>query len=227
MRLTFTLDEVFRAKIKQFGLIYRKYIDKNIALEDLDFSSGDLEKVFNFKSKEDFNKFLYQDYAFEVFGEATTPEKAVDKKFNLWHLAMLDNPDVCKIELALSNPYEFNNSIGFSYFFISKIATRIRKVFFPTDWADIWEQSDVLVTADPNLLRNKPEGKISVKIITDCNADIPADVEYDGLEALLDDADFFIKIGAQERKEIEAPEETNEQENNNEDKEKEDNNEKD
>ena len=194
MRLTFTLDDVIRAKSMQFGKMYKKYIDPNIDLSSLDFSSGNLQEIFGFKNKKSFEKFLYEDYPFEVFAEATTCEKQLDKKLNLW-LLNLENDEVADeldIKVALSNTNEFNASIGYSYFFVSKIATRIREVFFPSDYLEIWKKTDILVTADPKLL-NTPN-KIVIKIETDYNKDCECDLSYNSLMELLEDEEFFVKI---------------------------------
>ena len=197
MRLTFTLDDVIRAKSMQFGKMYQKYIDPNIDLPSLDFSSGNLQEIFGFKNKKSFEKFLYEDYPFEVFAEATTCEKQVDKKLNLW-LLNLENDEVADeldIKVALSNTNEFNASIGYSYFFVSKIATRIREVFFPSDYLEIWKKTDILVTADPKLLNTpKSQRGISVKIEADYNKDCECDLSYNSLMELLEDEEFFVKI---------------------------------
>lgn len=195
MRLTFTLDDVIRAKTIQFGKMYKKYIDPSLELETIDFSSGNLEKIFGFKNRKEFEKFLYTDYAFEVFGEASPCDKQLSEKMNLWFISLQDEEEYEDLEISLSNPYEFNNSIGFSYFFLSKFATRIRNVFFPADSGDIWLRSDVVVTADPKLLTHENKGdKISVKIQTDYNKDVPSDFTYKSLLELLEDKEFLNKI---------------------------------
>ena len=195
MRICITLDDVLRAKTYQFGKIYKKNIDPSIQLDTLDMSSGDLCEIFGFKDRKEFNKFLYEDYVFEIFGEAITTEKGVDKKLNLWLLQMADNDELDEpVELLLANPMEFNASIGFSYFFVSKLATRIREVHFPADSQKIWDLCDVLITADKKLLDNKPKGKKSIKIETDYNVDSNADYTYEKLSAFLDDEEIINKL---------------------------------
>ena len=162
-----TLDDVLRAKTAQIGKIYKKYIDSNINLEKLDFSTDNYTKIFNFKSKTDFIKFLYEDYVFEIFGEAGMVEKTLDKELNLWHIALNDDDEIDEeVKLILTNSREFNASIGYTYFFLSKMGTRIREVYLPEDYMTIWDKCDVLITADKKLLSKKPDNKISVKIDT-------------------------------------------------------------
>ena len=193
MKIVFTLDDVIRAKTHQIGKIYQKYVDPDIDLSSLDLSSGNMQEILGFKNKKEYDKWLYEDYPFEVFAEAVATEKYVDKKLNLWLLSLDDNEDIEEdVEVALSNPYEYNASIGFTYFFLSKIATRIREVFFPTDSNEIWKRCDVLITADPKLLKSKDdENKIAIRIETDYNKDCQCDMSYRTLRELLDDEDFL------------------------------------
>ena len=195
MKICITLDDVLRGKTAQFGKIYKKYIDNDVDLDKIDISSGDLCKVFFNGDSKKYEKFLYEDYAFEIFSEAQPAEKMVDKNLILWHLDVAEDEDIdYDVELMLGNAREFNASIGYTYFFISKMATRIREVYLPKDSLELWEKCDIMVTADPYLLQNKPEGKVSVKIETDYNKDDDADYTYGSLQKFIDDKDNFKKI---------------------------------
>lgn len=195
MKISITLDDVLRAKTAQFGKMYKKYIDNDIDLETIDFSKNNLCKAFGFKTQKEYEKFLYEDYVFEVFGEATTCEKQLDKKLNLWLLSLQDNEEVSEpVEVSLSNPMEFNTSIGYTYFFISKMATRIREVFLPAVSSEIWDKCDVLITADPKLLSCKPDNKIAIKIETDYNKECNADYTYDKLSSFISDEEIIGKL---------------------------------
>lgn len=192
MKICFTLDDVLRAKTVQIGKIYQKCINPDIDLSTLDFSTNDYCSIFNFKNKAEYMKFLYEDYPFEIFGEANMVTKMLDKHLNLWHIDITNRDDLHEnVEVMLSNPMEFNNSIGFTYFFLSKAATRIREVYFPADSADIWNRCDVLVTADPKLIETKPEGKVCIKIETSYNKDLKADYSYENLDAFLQDKEII------------------------------------
>ena len=185
MKICFTLDDVIRAKTVQIGKIYKKNVDGDIDLDALDFSTNDYQEIFSFKTKADWQKFLYSDYAYEIFGEAPVTTKGVDKEFNLWLIGLQDIDE--EIEVSLANPFEFNASIGFTCFFLSKIASRVRELYFPVNSSDIWNRCDVLVTADPKLIEEKPEGKICVKINMPYNKDLDADYSFDNLSDALKD----------------------------------------
>lgn len=198
MKICITLDDVIRAKTKQICKIYKKYINKDIDLDSLDFSSNNYSEILNFDDIEDFNKFLYEDYAYEIFAEANTTERLIDKKLNLWLLKISDEDKYGKIDVFISNSKEFNLSIGYTCFFLSKIATRIREFNFPTDSTTLWDKSDVIITTDTNLINSKPLNKKVVKIEMDYNKECMADFSYKSLSDFLDDDKFFEKIKEKE-----------------------------
>jgi hypothetical protein len=190
-----TLDDVIRAKTLQIGKIYKKCVDGNINLEALDISTDNFTKIFNFNSKSDFIKFMYEDYPFEIFGEAGMMEKTLDKELNLWHINLNNDDDIDEeIKIILMNPREFNASIGYTYFFLSKMATRIREIYLPEDYSTIWNKCDVLITADRKLLNEKPNNKISIKIETTYNNEEQSDFTYESLMCLLKDENFLKQI---------------------------------
>lgn len=198
MKICFTLDDVIRAKTQQIGKMYQKHIDPNIKLEEMDLENQSLSEALGFDSVAEYRTFLYEDYAFEIFAEAPVIERMLDKKLDLWHIDVSHKDFSQPVEVMFANPREFNASIGFTYFFLSQIATRVREVFFPLDYVEIWDKCDVLVTADPYLLEAKPEGKIAIKIETDYNKNSEADYTYETLSKFLDDKDIFKKLGLEE-----------------------------
>jgi len=195
MRICITLDDVIRAKTKQIGDIYKKYINKDIDLDALDFSTKEYENVFGFNDKNEYNDFLYNLYSYEIFAEANTVERLLDKKLNLWHMKITEDDEYDEpITLILANPFEFNNSIGYTCFFLSKIATRVREVYFPSNSVDIWDKCDVLITAEPKLLDSKPEGKKTIRIEMPYNKNSKYDYSYEKLSAFLDDNKIIEKL---------------------------------
>lgn len=194
MKIGITLDDVIRAKSKSILKAYQKKHEE-FEPDSVELSTNDFKTILNFQDDASYYRFLYEDYAFEIFAEAEVTEKMVDKKLNLWHIDLNNTEDLEEeIELMLCNPFEFNASIGFTHFFLSKIATRIREAYFPSVSTDIFEKCDVLVTADPKLLSNKPSGKTCIKILTDYNKDIDSDYTYNTFSEFLDDTEIIKKL---------------------------------
>ena len=184
-----TLDDVIRAKTKQFGKIFKKAgINPDLDIDSLTLETNQLKNEFQFKDAKEFKKFLYDDYPFEIFAEAGTVTKSLSNKLNLWLIKLSNEEELeDKFKVILANPYEFNTSIGYTYFFLSQIATRVREVFLPADSSEIWDRCDILITADPKLLDEKPVGKTSIKIDTTYNKKCEADYSYEKLEDFLED----------------------------------------
>lgn len=196
MKICLTIDDVIRNKTKAFIKAYNKDKGTEIDPDAFEATSSSLKDMFKFKTVKDFYKFLYDDYHFEIFGEAEQCTRMLDKKLNLWLINMYDiaYEEEKEFDFMWASPQEFNQSIGDTYFYLSKIATRIREVFFPREPLDIWKKCDVLVTADPLLITNKPEGKTVVKIEMPYNKEASADITYKNLEELLKDGEFITKI---------------------------------
>ena len=196
MRICITLDDVIRAKTKQFGkMMVKSFKISSESLSNMEITTNDLCEAFGFESRGEYNKFLYEDYPFEIFAEAPVMERMLDKNLNLWMLGILNEDGWEGTEFILANPYEFNTSIGFTCFFLSQIATRVREFYFPADSSKIWDRCDVLITADPKLLSEKPEGKTSIRIDAPYNKDCACDYSYESLSKLIEDDKIKEKFG--------------------------------
>ena len=195
MKIALTLDDVLRNKRQQIFKIYQKYIDSSFNPKEHDLTTNNYQEILGFETKEEYQRFLYEDYVFEIFAEADAVEKMLDKKFNLWTLSVGDQDDLDEpIDFIITNPFEFNASIGFTHFFLSKMATRVRETYFPLDSSTIWDRCDVLITAEPKLIKERPEGKKVIKIETDYNKDLAADLTYKSLSELIEDKEIIKKL---------------------------------
>lgn len=194
MKIAISLDDVIRAKSQSILKAYKKLND-DFEVESVELSNNNFKELLKFENDGSYYKFLYEDYVFEIFAEAEVTEKMVDKKLNLWHIDLNNAEDLEEeVELMLYNPFEFNASIGFTHFFLSKIATRIRETFFPSVSTDVFDKCDVLITAEPKLLKNKPINKIVVKIETEYNKECDADFTYKTFSDFLDDKEIINKL---------------------------------
>jgi len=71
-----------------------------------------------------------------------------------------------------------------SLFFLSKFGCLLEKIKFYSNSTinSMWDEVDVLLTANPNLLLDKPKDKIVVKYSTNYNKNIKADYEIETLK---------------------------------------------
>lgn len=179
MRIAIDLNDVIRAYSKTFAKYYKKEFDPSVDFENLDLKSNDLFEEFNFNSKEEYQKFLYEDYPYEIFGSCPSIEKDLPARFNNWLVNVVENIECDEnFEFIIVSPMEFSLSIQSTFFFLSKIGCRVREVFFPKNSVDIWNICDALITANPKLLDCKPDKKISIKINMSYNTKCNADYSY-------------------------------------------------
>ena len=181
MNISISINEVLRDFIGQFIYTYEKYIDKT-EVKPEDINSFDLTQYFNFPSLSELNKFMYLEAPLEIFGQADQLHDGLINQFNHFLMEMKDDGEH-NIKLVSR---EADKSIPSTFFFLSKTGCRIENIRFVQQSVKEWDGADVLITANPDALANKPTGKTSVKIKAPYNKDVPADYE---LESILD----FIK----------------------------------
>ena len=190
------LNHVIRNINKQIIKYYSKEFDPEADLDEID----DKQNVFNtyakFKTSYDKNNFIYIDYPYEIFGCASTSEKKLPAKIINW-LTDISNIEDEDIRVVFYSLHEEALTIQSTFFFLSKIGTRVRKVFFPTTIDEVWDECDVVVTANDEFFENEvPEGKKVVLINRPFNEEYKdkAFLNYNNLSYLIEDNDFFNKI---------------------------------
>ena len=117
-------------------------------------------------------------------------------KLTNW-LTELTNIEDEDIRVVFYSLHEEALTIQSTFFFLSKIGTRVRKVFFPTSIDEVWNECDVVITANDEFFENEiPDGKKIVLINKPFNEKYKetASLNYDNLSYLIEDNDFFNKI---------------------------------
>lgn len=189
------LNDVLRNFTMNFAKYYKQGYNHEFDYDDFELWTSNLEALFPFKTKHSFEKFTYEDYAYELFGACPTCELQLSSAFNDWVTDIIPNLDSKEpIDLMMVSPLEYGISIPSTYFFLSKIACKVRKVFMPTDSFEIWEKCDAVITANPLLLDSKPEGKVSVKIEQDYNNESEADFTFGSLRQFVEDEEYTKQI---------------------------------
>ena len=184
-----SLNEVLRDFIGQFTYTYDKYIGES-NIKEGDITSLNLLDFFHFENIDELNKFLYLESPLEIFGHADQLSDGLMGHFNNFLMEISDDGDH-QIEIVSK---EINKSIPSTFFFLSKTGCRIENIRFVQDAKKEWDGADVLITANPDALKNKPIGKISVKIKSSYNQGITADYELDSILDFIKNEDFRNKI---------------------------------
>ena len=190
------LNHVVRNINKQILKYYAKEFDPSMDWEELDENVDVFEKYYKFKSKYEKNNFIYIDYPYEIFGCANTVEKKLAVKITNW-LSEITNIEDEDIRIIFYSLDEDAITIQSSFFFLSKIGARVRKVIFPKSIDEVWEECDVVITARNEFFEKEtPEGKKIVLINREFNEGNKdkAFLNYDNLSDVISDNNFFNKL---------------------------------
>jgi hypothetical protein len=189
MKIGISINEVLRDFIGQFIYTYKKYVGETNLKED-DITSLNLVDFFNFNNLDELNKFMYLEAPLEIFGHADQLKDGLMNHFNTFLMDIKDD-GLHEVELVSK---EASKSIPSTFFFLSKTGCQIDRVRFIKDSRDEWEGVDLLITANPDALSNKPNGKIGIKIKTKYNTDVKSDVELDSIMDFIKDEALRNKI---------------------------------
>jgi hypothetical protein len=183
-----TLNEVIRDFIGQLKYVYTKYYGQN--MEDIDIIDFDLLKYFKFENEKKFHEFLYSESPMEIFAHADQLHNNIMPKLNAF-IADINDYEEHEIIILSRDAHKSRPS---TLFFLSKLGFTGDAIRFLNDTAKMWDYVDVLVTANPVVLENKPEGKISVKINASYNKEVKADYELENIFQFIDDEIKFNEI---------------------------------
>ena len=187
-RIAIDLNDVVRDYSSNFLKYYLEGYNRNFDLTDFEFWSHNMNEVFQFQSDSSYFNFIYNDYAFELYGKCGTCGRGLQAALKKWMDVTLHELDApYDVEVILVSTKEYGLSIGNTYYFISKLGLPVREVYFPEDSKTIWDKCNALITANPDLLDSKPLNKVSVKIEMPYNEQSESDYKFNNLESFLSD----------------------------------------
>ena len=190
------LNHVVRNINKQIIKYYAKEYAPDVDPDDIDDREDVLKTFAKFDSKYERNNFIFIDYPYEIFGCANTMEKKLAVKITNW-LTDISNIEDEDIRIIFYSMNEEAITIQSTFFFLSKIGTRVRKVIFPKSIEEVWEECDIVITARDEFFEKEiPEGKKVVLINRPFNKDCKdkAFLNYDNLSEIITDEEFFNKL---------------------------------
>lgn len=140
-------------------------------------SSLDFKKHYSFKNDEELFGFMYEEYSMELFGHAPSSEMTTFNILNGLYFELREKNDLIIVssEIGKSKPS--------TLFFLSKFGCLLERVFFFSEVTkkSMWNEIDILLTADPTLLLEVPDGKIVVKYKTSYNKHLSSELEIESL----------------------------------------------
>ena len=148
----------------------------------LPITSLNLREFFKFKDDDEYYSFMYEEFPMQIFGHAGSTEMSSFIDLNDFYISNRDNFRISIVsdEIGKSKPA--------TLFFLSKFGCLIEelKFFNETTKNLMWDEIDVLLTANPDLLLNKPDNKIVIKFETEYNKDIQTDFIIKSIKELDD-----------------------------------------
>ena len=202
MRIGIEINGVLRDTIGKFTQLYEKHMieekeddsktfeidmsgntEELVSSEEFEYkilsevTSLNLMDHFKFNDEDELYKFTYEDFGMQIFGHAGSTETFTFNDLNEIYLKYRDNNEL----LIVSD--EMGKSKPASLFFLSKFGCQLEKVKFYSNSTinSMWSEIDILLTANPNLLLEKPKDKIVVKFNTTYNKQIESDYEINSL----------------------------------------------
>jgi hypothetical protein len=188
MRIGIEINNVLRDTLGKIEQVYNRWYVENSFEDELDFdyeiisplTSLDIKSHLKFKDDDHLYDFIYKEHTMEIFGHAGSMDMSTMMDFNDFYNEMRDEHEIIIVsdEIGKSKPA--------SLFFLSKFGCLVETVKFYSESTknQMWDSIDVLLTANPDLLLNKPENKIIIKYNSTHNSEIKVDYEIDSLKEL-------------------------------------------
>lgn len=184
--------ELITMPIDSFDLLnHYKFASQSIEMSKF----IDMEKTENvnfdpieFTPKQNFEKFMYDEYPFQIFGNAEEYQGAMDTVNKIQSMGLTKE----QFDVVLLSTHKAK-AISATYFFLSKFNCRIRKVLFLGSDAEKWDHCDAIIDVVPGVFQSKPEGKTSIKINHLFNQWDAADYSYDSIKDVCNE-NFFNRI---------------------------------
>jgi hypothetical protein len=148
----------------------------------LPITSLNLREFFKFKDDDEYYSFMYEEFPMQIFGHAGSTEMSSFNDLNDFYISNRDNFRISIVsdEIGKSKPA--------TLFFLSKFGCLIEEIKFFNETTKnlMWDEIDVLLTANPDLLLNKPDNKIVIKFETEYNKNIQTDLIIKSIKELDD-----------------------------------------
>ena len=138
----------------------------------LPITSLNLQEFFKFKDDDEYYSFMYEEFPMQIFGHAGSTEMTSFNDFNDFYTLNRSNHRISIVsdEIGKSKPA--------TLFFLSKFGCLVEEIKFFNETTKnlMWDEIDVLLTANPDLLLNKPDNKFVIKFETEYNKNIQSDL---------------------------------------------------
>ena len=187
------INDVIRNIKKQILKYYQKDYDNSLDLDNIDDKEDILKKYIDFGGQSKFKEFMYIDYPYEIFGCAKVVDKDLASELTKW-MYNLTNYEDDEIRVVYYSLDEEAISIQSTFFFLSRIGTRVREVIFPSSMDELKGKFDAMITANSEVINKFNNFTRIVKINREWNENDECFLNYDSMLDIINDKDFIKKI---------------------------------
>ena len=119
---------------------------------------------YKFKDKEAYEDFLYNLYAYEIYGRGGVIYEQAMADLNLLYNTLVN----LKNQVTVFSQ-EKQASKQATLLFLSTHKFQGNNIKFLDNYLNVWDVFDMIITSNPLIIASKPEGKICLKIETEYN----------------------------------------------------------
>lgn len=184
-----TINEVLRDFIGQVEFVHAKYYE-DVEINEDTVKDNDYLSMLSFKTKKDFNNFLYVDSSVEVLALAT---QRFDNSVAHLNNFIEEVKDEEEHEVILISK-EVQNSVPATLYFLSKTGFKGDNIKFVTNYDEVWDYADIMITASDEVIESKPKNKKVIKVDCLYNKGIEADMTIETPSDIFNDYDKLNKF---------------------------------
>ena len=181
----FYLDEFEDNHTSEFNEETEEWVKENSKDDfkyglNLPVTSMNLIEHFKFKEQEDLYNFFYVDFPMQIFGHSPSISANTFNVLNELYVDLRDDNEITIIsdEIGKSKPA--------TLFFLSKYGCLVENIRFYSKITinDVYENFDIIVTSNPDLLSIDGDNKTIIKVKTSYNKEFNSDYEINNISEL-------------------------------------------
>jgi hypothetical protein len=143
---------------------------------DIKYDPFNLYEIFGFETLEEYDSFFYHDASFQTLGQVKTTYKKAMNDLNFLNQKIIEDGH----NVTLVSQEKDNSKIA-TLNFLARHGCKANNFKFLTDYSEVWKIFDVIITANPYILKNKPKRskkKLSIKIASPLNSQYAGDYNF-------------------------------------------------
>lgn len=140
--------------------------------------------------KEAYNRFMYEDFVFEIFARAPQMYRGIDLHAQQFFKKYGKHVEI--VLLSKENWFSIPSTLSF----LSTMLCRFKNIKFVDESLEMWNGVDVLITTDPEILNGEvPTGCKTIKMTRPYNISCKANIEALQVHDLMENPEFQKMIG--------------------------------